>query len=305
MSQKRSLVLKSYSRIDTCSDKTLELRSFELPPKEYSRRLRQIKEVSPIALKYLGFLSEYGEGLFRPEKCDVYEPIKEIFDPEDLAEPASWLSQPWGRVMIKKRRPFCYEGFIENKRHPAIWVGDSKVPKPRPPDPVFLTELCLWLDVKVLKVLGADAIIQFFIDFYLQIGGEYGYLAADEDHHLKNYRAVPIDIGISHRFEGDNLEKCLPGIFWVNIFGGAYVDWFGKQKLAKTPCFRHHELPDGSHYIQVAENVMYYKDPDGVEQDNRILQHLGPDVFYDIKDPDKICRVPDFRKPGDDAEFRK
>lgn len=278
------------------------MRDLGLSPKEYSYRLRQIKEASPIALDHLKFFSDYKEGLFRPEKCDVYEPIKEIFNPDDLTTPARWLSQPRGRVMVKKRKPFYYEGYIDNMRHSEMWINDSQVPEARPPDPIFLIELCLWIDMKALKVLGAETVIQFFIDFYLQIGGEYGYMAADEDHHLKNYRVVPIDIGISHRFEGDNLEKCLPGIFWINIFGGAYVDWFGKQKLVTTPCFRHEELPDGSHYIQTAEDVMYYRDPAGVESDNRILQHLGPDAFYDIKLPDKICRVPDFGNLGGKSE---
>jgi len=294
MSERSLLVLKAYSRVDTCSDKVLELRSLRLSPKEYVRRMREIKGASPNALKYLQFLSEYKDGLFRPEKCDVYEPIKEIFDPEDLATPAWWLSQPRGRVMVKKRRPFHYEGFIDNMRHAEIWIGGSKTPRPLPPDPIFVIELCLWLDMKALKVLGPEAIIQFFIDFYLQIGGEYGYMAAYDDHRLKNYRAVPTQIGTSHRFEGDNLEKCLPGIFWINIFGGPYVDWFGKQKLAETPCFRHQELPDGSQYIQAAEDVMYYQDPAGAERDRHIIEHLGSDAFYDISIPDKVCRMPRF-----------
>ena len=182
MRERSFLTLNSYSRLDTCTEGTLELRNLALPIKEYGRRLRRIRGTSPIALDQLTFISTYKDGLFRPDRCDVYEPIKDVFDPSDLATPALWLSQPRGRVMLKKRRPFYYEGFIENRRHQRIWIGGSQEPEPLSPDPVFLTELCLWFDMKVLRVLSEETVIEFFIDFYLQLKGEYGYLSIPHMH---------------------------------------------------------------------------------------------------------------------------
>ncbi|MBU0985148.1 MAG: hypothetical protein KKA42_14835, partial [candidate division Zixibacteria bacterium] len=69
------------------------------------------------AERLLKFVAEYDSGFYCPEKCDVYEPVREVFNPADLSDPVRWLSQASGRVLIKKTKPFRYEGYVENHRH--------------------------------------------------------------------------------------------------------------------------------------------------------------------------------------------
>jgi len=292
LSEGKSLELNIYLREDTCAAIDLAMRGSTLGPKESSRQLREAYAVTDTAVRYLQFMANYKDGLFRPDRCDVYEPIREVFDPQDLKAPARWLSQVSGRVMLKKLKPFRYEGFVENMRHPDIWVGNSKIPMPSVPDPVFVTEWCFWLDRRILKKMALETVRQFFIDLFLETHGDYGFLTPEEDHKTKNYVSQPTRTGTSYFFEGDKLEEGLPGIYWGNIFGKIYVDWFGRDKMLTVPCHYREELPDGSFYIQAEEDIFYLQYPFGMEADARIIKHLGAEAFYDINDRGKKCLLP-------------
>jgi hypothetical protein len=170
------------------------------------------------------------------------------------------------------------------------------VPEPVRPDPVFRTEWCLWFRTKLLKIKSSEYLRRFFIDLYLVSEGDWGFLRTEQDHQNKNYLVTEAKSGTTARFVGTNLEHCLPGVYWANIFGRDYVKWFGEEKFADLPCYCKEKLADGSYYVQSSDDLYYFEKPDAVNYVDAIKQHLGPEAFFDIHNPDRKCKVPEFAK---------
>lgn len=290
------ITLQVYSRRDATSEDFLTLRKEKISAIEFSRRSRQMEFRSEYARDLLKFIATYDSTFYCPEKCDVYEPLREVFDPCDQSEPIQWLSQAGGRVLVKKTKPFRYEGFVENMRNVQIWEDGSPTPRPLPTERVFLTEWCLWLGLKLLTLKSLDQLIQFFIDLYLVSDGDYGSLTMEEDHKNKNYLITPMGKWASHKFVGDKLEYCLPGVYFGNIFGKLYVDWFGTDRFVSLPCHTLSELSDGSYYVQSSADLFYYRNPEGARLDRQIIEYLGTEAFFDIRDPARVYDVPEYVK---------
>lgn len=89
--------------------------------------LCHVASLKDVTGRLLRFMATYDDGFYCPEKCDVYEPIREPFDPDDLSVPIRWLSQTSGRVMMKRTKPFRYEGFVENMRFSNYWIDGNPV----------------------------------------------------------------------------------------------------------------------------------------------------------------------------------
>ena len=290
-----TLEMNIWSRLDLTSPEMLVLRDTRPGPKEYARQMELIGAYSPAPERLLRFLSDFDGGFYRPEKCDVYQPIRETFNPDHLVGPIRWVSHPAGRVMVKKIRPFRFEGFVENMRHDLSWnVGD---PEPRKsfPDPLFKTEWCLWLRASALKLKPLDDLLSFLRELYLVSEGDFGFLAMEGEYEEKNYLISPFgDTGwISHKYVGDTPEFCIPGVYFATIFGKVYTDWFGREKCETVPCHKKEWMRDGSLFVQTAPNLDYYSSPDDRGKAEAIIDHFGREAFFDINNPNRVCAVPD------------
>jgi hypothetical protein len=94
---------------------------------------------------------------------------------------------------------------------------------------------------------------------------------------------------------GRDVRRSLPGLFWLNVFGAAYIQAIGRNVLLATPA-------------QVAEfssgvSVELYSSPEqwNSDQAKRVreesLDHLGREFFFDRNHPTRLTRAPDFGLP--------
>ena len=295
--RKQTLGIDIYTRLDMTSKESLQMRETITDVKELCRISQKTIFWSEPAEHLLRFIVDYDGGRLCPDRCNAYEPIRLKFDRNDISAPIEWVSQVGSAVLLKKNRPFPYVAQIENQRHMLLWEGTGKKQKlmPRRPDQVFLTKIDFWIDTKVLKVTSPEYLRQFFIDLFLVAEGDYGFMTLEADNKNKNYLITRERLGQRMRYVGRDLEKCLPGVYWINIFGREYVDWFGRERLASVPCFRREELKDGSVLVQSAEDMHYFETEEAINAE-KIIDHLGRDAFFDIKQPERACRVPDFTK---------
>jgi len=118
----------------------------------------------------------------------------------------------------------------------------------------------------------------------------------EDDHKLKNFLVTKGDGWVNTKFVGDNLEVCLPGLYYANYFGPLYVDFFGKKRLKTAPCLDRVQLARDAWYLQIADNLDYYKTVEREAATNSLTDHLGRDAFFDISDPFRRCRVPEYVK---------
>src|SRR5216683_1861715 len=85
----------------------------ELSMRLFSRR----SLTESAARKQIAALSDFGDGLMRPDKCGEVEPIRIPFDPADISMPIRWLAQPHGEFFYRKGRPAYVTGAMWNLTH--------------------------------------------------------------------------------------------------------------------------------------------------------------------------------------------
>jgi hypothetical protein len=292
----QELKLRIFSRLDLTSKESLQIRELRLPLKEHKKRIRATRFESEPAQKLLKFMAEYDQGFYNPEDPKLFNSSEKSSNKSYPEPPLRRLSQVGSLVEFKKTKPFRYFGWVKNRRFSEIWEEDEITPyMPNAKDPLFTTEWVFWFRPKWLKSKSVNEVIRFFEDLFLVSEGDFGFLTMNEDHKNKNFLFRDLGGGkTSEEFVGHNLEVCLPGIYWANVFGKLYVDWFGEEKFKTLPCFYKEQLKDGSYFVQVAEDLNYYKTPEGERAVQEVLDHLGRDAFFDIRDPFRRCAVPDY-----------
>ncbi|CAJ4653484.1 Uncharacterised protein [Burkholderia pseudomallei] len=79
------------------------------------------------------------------------------------------------------------------------------------------------------------------------------------------------------------LRHWLPDVFWGTVFGGPYVELFGKDKLLSAPAAVVEEIADDMVYIQLTDNLTAsLNDPGGLlESRAKFKTYLGVDAFFE------------------------
>jgi hypothetical protein len=78
------------------------------------------------------------------------------------------------------------------------------------------------------------------------------------------------------------LQKCIPDVYWITVFGEPYIEIFGRESLLAAPAFRTEALDDGRVLLQitptlddVAVNPIEFSAKKG-----RIKEFLGAEAFF-------------------------
>jgi hypothetical protein len=92
---------------------------------------------------------------------------------------------------------------------------------------------------------------------------------------------------------GRDVRKSLPGVFWLNVFGSAYVDLIGAHRLRNAPAATTSVLGNN---VLVA---VYAKPEDwsadlAVSHQRQLVEYIGHRYFYDRRHPDRPTVAPDF-----------
>ena len=98
------------------------------------------------------------------------------------------------------------------------------------------------------------------------------------------------------------LEKWMPDLPWLTIFGRPYIDMMGRERILNTPANKVKALSSGAIALQLTEGL----------EDNptdwqtfrtireRCKQYLGSDAFFDpFASPGHLYRVPEFHFPAE------
>ncbi len=90
---------------------------------------------------------------------------------------------------------------------------------------------------------------------------------------------------------GLDLSRSLPGLYWLNLFGGPYVELIGRSRLLATPAGRVEEVGVGV-VVSLSEGPWSWRTPEYRDTEQRVLDHLGRDLFYDRAAVDRVTRAP-------------
>lgn len=80
----------------------------------------------------------------------------------------------------------------------------------------------------------------------------------------------------------EQLQLCLPHLFWVNVLGPPYTELFGADRLASAPAHTVEEVAPGTFYLQLSERIQDLHEHPAQIEDARIeiREHLGVNAFW-------------------------
>jgi hypothetical protein len=228
------------------------------------------------ATALLEYLEEAG-GPFAPARYGEHEPARQPYTPEARAEAARLLAghprHLGGDLALRGARNLFRAAFRWYVHGPLIW--DFEV------DDSFFTDA---------------ARAEEFADF---VGGLcrrfpvlFGGAAPEGDWMAKNWIVEYHPDGSLRRTKqvGLNIEGCLPGVYWLTVFGPALVEHFGRRNLERLPTHRVIDLGDAGLLLMLRALPSAPEPPTRLRHDQKIVGALGAEYFFDIGRREKKCR---------------
>jgi hypothetical protein len=147
------------------------------------------------------------------------------------------------------------------------------------------------ISTSIERISPPDMLVDLIQDVFRRSKGIYGYIHYLSEAELqrlaksdtiKCYNANSPTFGVN-RFQ---LVRCLPNLYWANVFGPEYVALFGgAERLRSAPAPIVKELAPNIFYIQLSDNMLDFatrhSEIDAVRE--RVKQHLGADCFFDYE----------------------
>src|SRR6266571_4107523 len=171
-----------------------------------------------LAREQITVLSDFGDGLMRPDKCSEFEPIRTPFDPADISKPIQWLAKPHGAFFYRKGRPTHVSGEMWNLTHS---------PTARFPSPLFTNKWTGRFDGKWANRVGIEKVEDFLSEMFRVTGSDFGFLTSEADMEAKNQ---PVR---GYSYKGLDPATGVPGLYWINFFSDEYATWLGLRELPK------------------------------------------------------------------------
>lgn len=205
-----------------------------------------------------------------PEKYGLCEPLREQFDPSNL-EP---ILQNWRSMLFWKRRKPKVEGMVSpswgrGHRHGHIGVT---------------------IDASNANV---SKLVRFVQEASSRLGADFAFMHSLTEPDTLIGRATDTLGGLGRRegyrvlMSGHKLEKYIPDLYWATVFGGVYIEHFGRERLLSAPAHIVKELPGGSIYLQLSESIFDletdYEKVDAVRK--MVKEHLNNNSFFDPNIP--------------------
>lgn len=273
-----------------------------MTPTDVADQVKKMRLHSEAAERVLTSLGRISQGLFQPELFGDEEPPRNRFDPNNIHDPIRLISHPSGILYLRRSKPIKWRGTIENLWPPLIWrerQGEKTVQLSSIPDSPFATEGCFWFDATALDRQNPAFFVDFLEQLFIIMEGDFAFLTMEQDYKRRNQVVDhSLDGSTITRYEGDELARCLPGVYWANIFGKTYVDWFGAEKLETAPSYETKKLKNESFLILCAPDPRHFQNSGYESRVSNVVNHLGRRAFFDISNRYAKCESP-FNRESD------
>jgi len=206
-----------------------------------------------------------------PAKYGENEPIRTVFDANEIEVMAERLL-PLGTIYWKGG-----DGFSNG----ALSLGQGRGKK--------TASLSIWTDLERLN--DTSDLSRVIHEVSARFGASYGfvhYLSEPERKRLSGSDTIMGNENTPHSLMISRwqLVRCLPNLYWANVFGPEYVTLFGgRDRVASAPAAIVKELAPDTFYIQLTENMLDFasRHAEVDELRERVKKHLGADCFFDYE----------------------
>ena len=152
-----------------------------------------------------------------------------------------------------------------------------------------LAEWGFFLDEDLQQKDEVEALIAFISRLCRFVAIEFGGAAPDAEWKAKNWLIEKSTHGTSSERIGVDLERCLPGIYWLTMLGESVVSVFGRDKVKKSPCARFVDLGEHGCLILVREVPLEGTLEERLKEDAEVILDLGRRYFFDIAHRNQPC----------------
>ena len=150
--------------------------------------------------------------------------------------------------------------------------------------------LSIWTDVERLS--NPEELTGLIRDTVTRFGASYGYVHYLSQQEMKKLAGADTVLG----GDGYNppmmsvtrwkLVRCLPNLYWANVFGPEYVALFGgSDRVASAPAQIVGQLAPDTFYLQLTGDMLdfstHHAEVDALRE--RTKQYLGADCFFDYE----------------------
>jgi hypothetical protein len=223
--------------------------------------------------------------VYMPSKHDWTEPIRKNFNPNDLSNLVDSNGKTDNTWWKRTEKPKANGGWMRS----GVRSGNHS----------SYTHASISLNVWETSYQGK--LIEYLKQASIQCEADIGFIdSVTDDHKQIAIQSWYAPYGGDLMLTTKTLRNWLPEMPWAVVFGSAYIQMFGKEKLLNTPAFKVEEIGDEIVYIQLTPNM-----EDIHEQYEKVMQartnakkHLGEECFfkselaYDFNaHPDKAGKV--------------
>lgn len=89
-------------------------------------------------------------------------------------------------------------------------------------------------------------------------------------------KATRFNFGVTSQ----DLQKCIPDVYWLTVFGRPYVEMFGKSKLLHAPACDVEAVSDGLVLLQLTPQLEDTRKEDSVVAKAKLKSFLGEAAFF-------------------------
>ncbi|MEW6128675.1 MAG: hypothetical protein AB1757_16670 [Acidobacteriota bacterium] len=220
-----------------------------------------------IAERFFALLSRYGD-IYVPEKWGTEERTRKIFSLTDTSE----ILNEW---VISKNK---FKYLVFRRKYPVEVQMCIRIEH-------FARATFNGFDAYIRdKYIDSEDKVNTLLNFIEELCSvftiDYGYIS-----HIKQKRRQSFVLTPAER---------LAGIYWVNLFGKPYIDFFGRGKLLNSPCYEVREIKEGLIILKTARTPL---SPEILDDDSvaiHLKSYLNNNAFAGPNFPDQPCEVPEF-----------
>lgn len=233
--------------------------------------------------RVLGLWMDVAPQLF-PDRWGVHEPVKAVLSRDTVEEALT----KWEMTFLLKRvaLPRLTSGirmqYGPHRRH-STWSIDSQ---------------------ESLSDYDLATLLKLFRTASLTISADFGFIHSITESEIERGRSSGTifveDLRRKSEFiyvSSFVLQKYIPDIYWMTIFGTPYVEMLSEERLLSAPVHKTQKLADGSILLQLTPCLKDIgQDEVAFEKQRQLVrEHLNNDAFYDpARGPEAKYRVPKF-----------
>jgi hypothetical protein len=238
----------------------------------YSRKSLDTKRAEAL----LSFLDTYSKGKLMPEKYDLSEPLKKGYSHANKVELIEWLSRRGGNVQLKRVKQIRYDLLISDNAQKNINLDGTLFSS------IIQTELIFWIDNNIIQSQSAKGLKTLLIRLSFILESDFSFITSMKDFDSKNHLEIDLGNTSIEAYIGETIEKTgIPGLYWINVFGKEYVNWFGKEKFKKIDCSIQ-ELKKGYILLQYCEEPSECQKKSTLIKQQKTKEILGEHAFFNL-----------------------